>query len=97
MQSNDLTQVSVEMLLLMTVEVYTLYCMQLIRHIRHIVLAHTNMALAQIDKTGRLNIDDTISLFISRTLHRVTVLAEVPQLSKRHIFRLRVTEPEQPP
>ena len=93
MQSNDLTQVSVEMLLLMTVEVYTLYCMQLIRHMRHIVLAHAYMALAQIDKTGRLNIEDTISLFI-RTLHRVTVLAEVPQLSKRHIFRLRVTEPK---
>ena len=97
MQSNDLTQVSVEMLLLMAVEVYTLYCMQLIRHMRHIVLAHAYMALAQIDKTGRLNIDDTISLFISRTLHRVTVLAEVLQLSKRHIFRLRVTETEQPP
>ena len=96
MQSNDLTQVSVEMLLLMTVEVYTLYCMQLIRHMRHIVLAHAYMALAQIDKTGRLNIEDTISLFI-RTLHRVTVLAEVPQLSKRHIFRLRVTDTEQPP
>ena len=96
MQSNDLTQVSVEMLLLMTVEVYTLYCMQLIRHMRHIVLAHAYMALAQIDKTGRLNIEDTISLFI-RTLHRVTVLAEVPQLSKRHIFRLHVTETEQPP
>ena len=52
MQSNDLTQVSVEILLLMTVEVYTLYCMQLIRHMRHIVLAHTYMALAQIDKQG---------------------------------------------
>ena len=97
MQSNDLTQVSVEMLLLMIVEVYTLYCMQLIRHMRHIVLAHAYMALTQIDKTGRLNIEDTISLFISRTLHRVTVLAEVPQLSKRHIFRLHVTETEQPP